>query len=97
MSTIQILARITTLVAFLSVFVWATTALAALKTVVLATTTGTQDSGLLDGVVTLFEKDSGCQIRFISVGSGQAVKKERAEVLLVRLSDTGKKHSPLGA
>src|SRR5450759_207426 len=44
------------------------------KTVILATTTSTQDSGLLDVLVPLFEKVSGFQVKTISVGSGQAMK-----------------------
>jgi tungstate transport system substrate-binding protein len=56
------------------------------KTVILATTTSTQDSGLLDLLVPIFEKDSGLQVKTIAVGSGQALKmgeKGEADVLLV--------------
>lgn len=64
------------------------------KTVILATTTSTQDSGLLDVLVPLFEKESGFQVKTISVGSGQAMKmgeKGEADVLLVHSSDAEKK------
>ncbi len=56
------------------------------KTVVLATTTSTQDSGLLDLLVPQFEKESGYQVKTIAVGSGQAMKmgeRGEADVLLV--------------
>jgi tungstate transport system substrate-binding protein len=68
--------------------------LAASKTVILATTTSTQDSGLLDVLVPLFEKESGFQVKTIAVGSGQALKmgeKGEADVLLVHSPDAEKK------
>lgn len=64
------------------------------KTIILATTTSTQDSGLLDVLVPLFEKESGFQVKTISVGSGQAMKmgeKGEADVLLVHSPDAEKK------
>ena len=67
---------------------------AAPKTVILATTTSTQDSGLLDVLVPQFEKESGLQVKTISVGSGQAMKmgeKGEADVLLVHSPDAEKK------
>lgn len=48
-------------------------AVAANKSVILATTTSTQDSGLLDLLVPVFEKDSGYSVKTIAVGSGQAM------------------------
>ena len=39
----------------------------------LATTTSTQDSGLLDVLVPLFEKQTGYQVKTISVGTGAAL------------------------
>lgn len=59
---------------------------AAERNVLLATTTSTQDSGLLDVLVPAFEKQSGYFVKTISVGSGQALamgKKGEADVLLV--------------
>ncbi|MEW6187970.1 MAG: substrate-binding domain-containing protein [Thermodesulfobacteriota bacterium] len=56
------------------------------KNVILATTTSTQDSGLLDVLIPVFEKDTGYFVKTISVGSGQAMKmgeKGEADVLLV--------------
>lgn len=64
------------------------------KTVILATTTSTQDSGLLDVLVSQFEKESGLQVKTISVGSGQAMKmgeKGEADVLLLHSPDAEKK------
>ena len=98
MNTKQLMNRITTLTVSLAVtlaiLVWGTAALAASKTVILATTTSTQDSGLLDVLVPLFEKESGFQVKTISVGSGQAMKmgeKGEADVLLVHSPDAEKK------
>jgi tungstate transport system substrate-binding protein len=42
-------------------------------TVILSTTTSTQDSGLLDVLVPLFEKNTGYTVKTISVGTGQAL------------------------
>lgn len=41
---------------------------------VLATTTSTQDSGLLDLLVPMFEDESGYNVQVIAVGSGQAIE-----------------------
>jgi len=56
------------------------------KNLILATTTSTQDSGLLDVLIPVFEKQTGYFVKTISVGSGQAMKmgeKGEADVLLV--------------
>jgi len=56
------------------------------KPVILATTTSTQDSGLLDALVPEFEKASGYRIKVVAVGTGEALRMgERgdADVLLV--------------
>lgn len=69
-------------------------ALASPKTVILATTTSTQDSGLLDVLVPQFEKESGLQVKTISVGSGQAMKmgeRGEADVLLAHSPEAEKK------
>jgi tungstate transport system substrate-binding protein len=58
----------------------------AAKTVILATTTSTQDSGLLDVLVPAFQKQTGYFVKTISVGSGQAMamgRRGEADVLLV--------------
>jgi tungstate transport system substrate-binding protein len=52
----------------------------------LATTTSTQDSGLLDELLPVFTRDSGWQVKTLAVGSGQAIELGRrgeADVLLV--------------
>ena len=41
--------------------------------VILSTTTSTQDSGLLDVLVPMFEKSSGLSVKTVSVGTGQAL------------------------
>ncbi|NHM28468.1 extracellular solute-binding protein [Desulfofundulus sp. TPOSR] len=54
--------------------------------VILATTTSTQDSGLLDVLIPEFEKKTGYKVKTIAVGTGQALemgKKGEADVLLV--------------
>jgi len=65
-----------------------------MKTIILATTTSTQDSGLLDELLPKFEKSTGYFVKTISVGSGQAMKmgeKGEADVLLVHSPDAEKK------
>jgi tungstate transport system substrate-binding protein len=63
--------------------------------VILSTTTSTQDSGLLDVLVPLFEKQTGYQVKTISVGTGQALAlgaKGEADVCLVHAPDSEKKY-----
>jgi tungstate transport system substrate-binding protein len=53
---------------------------------ILATTTSTQDSGLLDELVPGFEEESGCSVKTVAVGAGEALQlgeKGNADVLLV--------------
>ncbi len=53
---------------------------------ILATTTSTQDSGLLDVLVPMFERESSYGVKTIAVGSGQALRlgeEGEADVLLV--------------
>lgn len=53
---------------------------------ILATTTSTQDSGLLDVLIPLFETETGYTVQTVAVGSGQAMKmgeEGNADVLLV--------------
>jgi tungstate transport system substrate-binding protein len=42
-------------------------------TIILSTTTSTQDSGLLDVLIPIFERKSGYSVKTISVGTGQAL------------------------
>ena len=53
---------------------------------ILATTTSTQDSGLLDVLIPAFETQTGFTVQIVAVGSGQALKmgeQGNADVLLV--------------
>jgi tungstate transport system substrate-binding protein len=64
------------------------------KTIILATTTSTQDSGLLDVLLPIFEKETGYFVKTIAVGSGQAMtmgQKGEADVLLVHSPAAEKK------
>ena len=64
------------------------------KNVILATTTSTQDSGLLDVLVLQFEKKTGYFVKTIAVGSGQAMtlgQRGEADVMLVHSPDEEKK------
>lgn len=56
------------------------------KDIILATTTSTQDSGLLDVLVPAFEEETGYNVKVIAVGTGQALamgERGDADVLLV--------------
>jgi tungstate transport system substrate-binding protein len=64
------------------------------KTLILATTTSTQDTGLLDVLIPIFEKQTGYFVKTIAVGSGQAMtmgQKGEADVLLVHSPAAEKK------
>ena len=64
------------------------------KAVILATTTSTQDSGLLDALVPMFEKETGYLVKTIAVGSGHAMamgSRGEADVLLVHSPAAEKK------
>ena len=78
------------LLTVVAVILWALPAQAAKtpkqKNLILATTTSTQDSGLLDVLIPIFEKETGYFVKTIAVGSGQAMamgQKGEADVLLV--------------
>lgn len=61
-------------------------AAAANPNIILATTTSTQDSGLLDVLVPMFEEQTGYTVQTIAVGTGEALKmgeEGNADVLLV--------------
>lgn len=63
-----------------------TTATEAKKGIILATTTSTQDSGMLDYLLPVFTKDTGIDVKVVAVGTGQALKMGEdgeADVLLV--------------
>lgn len=63
-------------------------------TVILATTTSTHDSGLLDLLIPEFEKQSGYKVKTIAAGTGQALAMGRmgeADLLLVHAPELEKK------
>ena len=65
------------------------------QNVILSTTTSTQDSGLLDVLVPLFEKRVGYAVKTVSVGTGQALAlgvKGDADVVLVHAPSLEKKY-----
>jgi len=69
------------------------------RSVILSTTTSTQDSGLLDVLVPLFEKQTGYSVKTISVGTGQALElaaKGDADVALVHAPSLEKKYIAAG-
>ena len=64
-------------------------------TVILSTTTSTQDSGLLDVLVPMFERASGFTLKAISVGTGQALAlaaRGEADVTLAHAPSLEKKY-----
>lgn len=66
---------------------------------ILATTTSTQDSGLLDVLIPMFESQSGYRVKPIAVGSGQAMtmgERGEADVLLVHAPDSEAKFIAAG-
>lgn len=61
--------------------------------IILATTTSTQDSGLLDVLVPMFEQQTGYKVQTIAVGTGAALKmgeEGNADVLLVHAPSSEK-------
>ncbi len=63
--------------------------------VIVSTTTSTQDSGLLDVLVPMFEKKTGLTVKTISVGTGQALAlaaRGEADVTLVHAPSVEKKY-----
>jgi tungstate transport system substrate-binding protein len=65
------------------------------RTVILSTTTSTQDSGLLDVLVPMFERQTGYTVKTISVGTGQALAlaaRGEADVTLAHAPELEKKY-----
>jgi tungstate transport system substrate-binding protein len=70
-------------------------ALGQASVVILSTTTSTQDSGLLDVLVPMFEKKTGLTVKTISVGTGQALAlaaRGEADVTLAHAPGLEKKY-----
>lgn len=66
---------------------------------VLATTTSTQDSGLLDELIPAFDQGSDCVVKTVAVGSGQAMtmgERGDADVLLVHSPEAEEKFMAAG-
>ena len=65
------------------------------KSVILSTTTSTQDTGLLDVLIPRFEQQAGYSVKVISVGTGQALAlaaKGDADVALVHAPSLEKQY-----
>lgn len=63
--------------------------------IIFATTTSVQDTGLLDVIVPIFEKESGHRVKAVAVGTGQALAlagRGEADVVLAHAPDTEKKY-----
>jgi tungstate transport system substrate-binding protein len=63
--------------------------------VILSTTTSTQDSGLLDVLVPMFERQSGFTVKTVAVGTGQALAlgaRGEADVVLAHAPELEKKY-----
>lgn len=70
------------------------------RDIILATTTSTQDSGLLDVLVPMFEKQAGHRVKTIAVGTGQSLAmgaRGDADVVLVHAPTLEKKYVAEGA
>src|SRR3990172_12570711 len=62
--------------------------------IIFATTTSTQDTGLLNVLIPVFEKKTGYRVKTIAIGSGQAMAmggRGEADVLLVHSPEAEEK------
>ncbi|RJP47959.1 MAG: tungsten ABC transporter substrate-binding protein [Anaerolineaceae bacterium] len=78
--------RIITLLFLLALLISACSPKPSNPNLILATTTSTQDSGLLDVLIPLFEAESGYTVKTVAVGTGAALKmgeEGNADVMLV--------------
>ncbi len=69
------------------------------RDIIFATTTSTQDTGLLDELIPIFEKKTGYRVKTIAVGSGQAMamgERGEADVLLVHSPEAEEKFMKRG-
>jgi tungstate transport system substrate-binding protein len=70
------------------------------RNIILATTTSTQDTGLLDVLIPTFEKRAGYKVKPIAVGTGEALKlgaRGDADVLLVHAPQSEQEFMATGA
>jgi tungstate transport system substrate-binding protein len=77
---------------FCALFLASTTAMA--QTLTMATTTSTNDTGLLDVLAPAFQKETGIELKWTSTGTGKALELGRncdVDVLLVHAPDAEKK------
>jgi tungstate transport system substrate-binding protein len=84
-----------TLLAALVIAMFPAHAAAQRPPVILSTTTSTQDSGLLDVLVPLFERQTGYTVKTIAVGTGQALAlaaRGEADVVLAHAPALEKKY-----
>jgi tungstate transport system substrate-binding protein len=84
-----------TLMAALVIAMFPAHAAAQRSPVILSTTTSTQDSGLLDVLVPLFERQTGYTVKTIAVGTGQALAlaaRGEADVVLAHAPALEKKY-----
>jgi tungstate transport system substrate-binding protein len=68
--------------------------------IILATTTSTQDSGLLDELIPPFEAASGMTVKIIAIGSGQALalgERGEVDILMVHSPDAEEQFMAKGA
>ena len=66
----------------------------AADTLMMATTTSTQDTGLLEFLAPTFQKETGIELKWVAVGTGKALEISKncdADVLLVHAPDVEKK------
>lgn len=70
------------------------------QVLMMATTTSTDNTGLLDELGPMFEKDTGIELKWIAVGTGKALKMGQncdVDVLLVHAPTAEKQYVAMGA
>lgn len=64
------------------------------KSIIVQSTTSTQNSGLFEHILPIFEKKSGIKVNVVAVGTGQAIKNAQncdGDVLLVHAKSAEEK------
>ena len=88
------------LAALIACFIPSAPSYAQEKVLMMATTTSTEDTGLLPVLAEAFKKKSGIELRWVGVGTGKALEIGRncdADVLMVHAPDAEKKFMDEGA